>query len=385
MSRNTTWLAPLITLALAGAGIWAIFDTPAASGPRPAAEEAPLPVVAVLPVSAERHLVRIHAWGRIQPWDARAVRAQVEGRITHLHPDFEPGGLIKTGQTLVQIEDRDYRLAVEAARAQLDKAEAQLAIEGGKRRVAREALRLLADSAPLDKRSRALALRSPQLREARAELLARKIALQQAELQLERTRIQATRDLVVLERQRSLGEVISRGQPIGRVADADRARLTLQVDPTLLPRLAPGRAVEITYQGQHYPGRVTRIRRRLSAKTRQAQITVALPDPYSRLPEHAQRPPLLLGAYVEARIQAGRLPPSLRLPRSALLEGDRVWVVDAQQRLQQRQAKVLFRTPAHAYIAPLAEGERLLRGRPAGLLPGTRVRIADPKDSPHDG
>ncbi len=385
MSRNTTWLAPLITLALAGAGIWAIFDTPAASGPRSVTGEPPPPAVAVLPVSPARHPVRIHAWGRVRPWDARAVRARVEGRITRLHPDFEPGGLIAAGQTLVQLEDRDYRLAVEAAQAQLDKAEARLAIEGGKRRVAREALRLLADSAPLDKRSRALALRSPQLREARAELLARRIALQQAELRLARTRIQAARDLVVLERQRSAGELVRPGEAIGRVADADRARLELQVDPALLPRLTPGGAVAIHYQGHDYSGRVTRIRHRLSAKTRQAQVTVTLPDPYSRQPEHAGRPPLLLGAYVEARIQAGRLPPSLRIPRTALLDGDRVWVVDARQRLQQRRAKVLFRTPAHAYIAPLAEGERLLRGRPAGLLPGTRVRIAAPEDSPHDG
>jgi RND family efflux transporter MFP subunit len=378
-------LAILVLLGLFSWGLWRILDHPAAL---PATAAVPArPLVETLSPEARPQPIQAHAFGRIQAWDARAIRPQVDGRITHLHPDFEPGGLIPAGQTLVQIDDHDYRLAVEAARAELDKAEARLAIEGGKRRVAREELRLLADAAPLDKRSRALALRAPQLREARADVLAAKIALRRAQLQLQRTRIQTDQDLVVLDRQRSTGELVSRGERIGQVADASRARLVLLIDPALLTRLSPGADVRIRYQTRDYQGRLVRIQRRLSDKTRQAQVTVAVDDPYNRLPQHANRPPLLIGSYVEARIDAGHLPASLRVPREWLRDGNRIWVVDAHDRLQLRPVQVLFKTPDQVYIAPLGPGERLLKGQVSGLLPGTRVRSrpATEQDRTHAG
>lgn len=380
-TRRGQIIVLLLLVILFSWGMWAILQTPpparkAASIPAP-------PVVEVLPSPAGEHAILIHAWGRVEAKDPLDIRPQVEGRIVAMHPAFEPGGMIPAGEELVRIDDADYRLELDVAQTTLDKAQARLAIEGGKRRVAREEIRMLADSVTLDEASRALALRAPQLREARADVLAAKNAVAMARLHLERTRIDATHELIVLEKDRRAGDLVNRGERVGRVASATQVWVFLQVDPAQLGRLhassaeQPGSPVEIHYQGAKYDGRLTRILHQLSPQTRQAQVLVEIDDPFNLQAAHASRPLLLIGSYVEARIHAGSLPDSIAIPREQVLDNHRVWVVDADERLRIRIIEPLFEEPAQTIARPLHPGDRLLKGNPAGLLPGTTVRIKD--------
>lgn len=368
----------LVLAALIAWGVWWILQTPPPAK-KPQAQDS-TPVVQVVAAEAGDQALRLFAYGRVEAHDPIELRPQVEGRILQLHPAFEAGGLVPAGEQLVRLDDSDYQLALAAAQTALEKAEAQLAIEGGRRRVAKEELRLLADSLALDEGSRALALRAPQLREARAEVLAARNAVAQAQLQLERTRIVLPWDAIVLQRERSEGELVNRGERIGQLASASLAKITLQVAPKLLELLdtaagdSPGNRVEIEHRGHRYPGRVKRLQKALSERTRQAALLVEIEDPFNLEKGHRGRPPLLIGSYVEARIEAGSLPNSIVIPRAQLRDNRKVWVVDAKERLQVRQVKVLFEEPDRVFAAPLRPGDRLLRGNPAGLLPGTSVR-----------
>ena len=78
----------------------------------------------VIPLTPAEHSIRLYAYGRIAAKDPLDVRPQVGGRIVRLHPAFQAGGLIRTGEELVDIDDSDYRLALEAAQSALDKAQA---------------------------------------------------------------------------------------------------------------------------------------------------------------------------------------------------------------------------------------------------------------------
>lgn len=378
MQRILKVLLFLGLAALIAWGVWWILQTPPAAK-KPQAEDS-TPVVQVVAAEAGEHALRLFAYGRIEAHDPIELRPQVEGRILQLHPAFEAGGLVPAGEELVHLDDSDYQLALEAAQTALEKAEAQLAIEGGRRQVAREELRLLADSLSLDKGSRALALRAPQLREARAEVLSARNAVAQARLQLERTRISLPSDAIVLQRDRSEGELVNRGDRIGQLASATVARISLQIEPRLVERLdgladdSPGNRVEIEHRGQRYLGRVKRLQKVLSERTRQAALLVEIEDPFNLQKRHRERPPLLIGSYVEARIEAGVVSDSIIIPRAQLRDNRNVWVVDAKDRLQVRPVKILFEEPDRVFAAPLPAGDRLLRGNPAGLLPGTPVR-----------
>jgi len=359
-------------------GVWWILQTPPPAKKPPSEDSSP--VVEVITTEAGEQPLRLFAYGRVEAHDPIELRPQVEGRILQLHPAFEAGGLVPAGEELVRLDDSDYQLALQAAQTALEKAEAQLAIEGGRRQVAKEELRLLADSLALDEGSRALALRAPQLREARAEVLAARNAVAQARLQLERTRISLQTDAIVIQRERSEGELVNRSERIGQLASAGLAQISLQIEPSLVDRLdtvaadSPGNRVEIEHRGQRYIGRVKRLQKALSERTRQAALLVEIEDPFNLEERHHGRPPLLIGTYVEARIEAGVVPDSIIVARAQLRDNRQVWVVDAKERLQVRPLKILFEEPDRVFAAPLRPGDRLLRGNPAGLVPGTQVR-----------
>lgn len=348
---------------------------------RKARLEAATPLVQVLPSRPAEYTLTSRVYGSVRPAHALTIRPQVGGRLQQLHPEFEPGGVIAAGENLYRIEDADYQLAVEAAQADIAKAKAEIALEQGRGKVAAEEFKLLKGSVRVDAGSRELALRAPQLRQVQAQLRQAQNALAQAELQLARTRAALPYDVVVLSRERVAGEVLAARDAIGRVARADRFWVALQVPPELLARLharsatSPGSTVTVLANGVPYPAEVTRVLAELSEGSRLAGVIAEVLDPLGGPANGAgeTRPDLLIGSYVEADIQSGRLRNSLKVPRSALQDG-RVWVVDAQDTLQVRDARTRFIGPEFAYLAPLRPGDWVLAQVPTGLAPGTRVR-----------
>jgi RND family efflux transporter MFP subunit len=376
-----TRLAPrllLIALLCAGFawGTWAILQNPPpARKPR---TEAPLPLMRVLASQPSDHPLLSRVYGTVQAAHAMTVRPQVGGRLQRLHPAFEPGGVIPAGEPLYQIDPSDFDLAIKAAQADLAKVRADIEIEQGRRKVAAEELRLLEGSIKVDAGSRELALREPQLRQVRAELLSAQNALEEARLQRQRTQASLPYDAVVLSRARVGGEVVAARDSLGEVAQADRFWISLQVPQQLLRRLhartgdRPGSPVTVIANGVEYPAEVTRILAELSPDSRLARVIAEVQDPLGK--QHPGRPPLLIGSYVEADIDSGSLADSIAVPRSALRD-DRVWVADANDRLQVRDVKVLFTGPETAYLAPLPPGDRVLMTPPVGLAPDTPVRV----------
>jgi RND family efflux transporter MFP subunit len=365
--------------ALAAFGAMRIMDTDPAPRKTPTAPLAPL--VRVLDAQPADHRLQISAHGNVNTADQLAIRPQVGGQLLKLHPNFEPGGVIPAGERLFQIDPTDYQFQIAAAEAAIAKARADIDIEQGKRKVAAEELRLLEGSVSLDEASRPLALRAPQLEQVRAELMRAQNQLEQARTELARTHAELPHDLVVLSRDKVPGEILAARDSIGSVARADRFWVELQIPPTLLSRLRarsseqPGAMVSIVHQGQTYQAEITRIRAELSDNSRMAGVLAEVADPLGMLPANRNRTPLLIGSYVEARIDAGTLPNTLAIPRTALHNNSRIWLIDADQRLQVRSVEPVYVDEDTVYLNPLDLGEQVLLSSPSGLVPGSKVRI----------
>jgi len=360
-------------------GVWFIMQTDPPSRKKPS--KPPLPLVEVMPSQAGEHKLQNTAYGTVLAAQILDIRAQLGGELLILHGQFEPGGLIPAQSILYKIDPTDYQLQVKAAEANVAKAVANIEIEQGKRKVASEELRLLKGSLKIDAQSRALALRTPQLKQVRAELSNAKNALQQAKTQLQRTQARLAHDVVVLSRDKVAGEILAARDIIGRVARADIFWAELRVSTSLLSRLharneqQAGSQVLIQAQKHSYPGEVIRIRAELSAGSRLAGIIVEVQDPLSQLEQHKLRPPLLIGSYVEATIDNGILNNVIAIPRNALHDNGRVWVVDKKNQLQVRQINPIYQTVSQAFIDKgLNPGDRIMLGSADGLLPGSSVR-----------
>jgi multidrug efflux pump subunit AcrA (membrane-fusion protein) len=91
---------------------------------------------------------------------------------------------------------------------------------------------------------------------------------------------------------------------------------------------------------------------------------------------------LLLGSYVEAKIQAGEMKQVIVAPRRAVRDNQRLWVIDEADRLQVRDAKVAWESGQRLLLHrdSLRAGDRIVVSRVSGLVPGANVhgRLVDP-------
>jgi RND family efflux transporter MFP subunit len=382
MKRTRVARLALLLVIAGGFGlmIWQLLaSAPESKRARP---EAPTPLVDVVDSLPRDYPLSLHASGTLGSALELEVRPQVGGRIERLHPDFEPGGRIPAGETIIAIEQADYRLALAAAEADVAKARAAIAIEDGRRVVAREELDILQGSVEIDQASRELALRKPQLQQVRAELQAAQNRLQQAQLDLQRTALTLPHDVIVIERSRVAGEVVAARELVGRVARADEFWLELRVQPAVLTRIrardaqTPGSRVTVHDKGSRFPGEVVRIRPQLASGSRLAGVIVAIPT------DRVAPGRLLLGSYLEAEIDAGRLERQIRVPRRALRGNQRVWVVDAEGILRVRAAALNWESDQQVFLDPatLQSGDRVVISRVTGMVPGAEVRsrLIDP-------
>jgi len=363
-----------------GLGVWQLLS----SAPQSKRERPPAPValVDVIDSAAADFPLTLDAAGTVVSAFELEIRPQVGGRILALHPDFEPGGKIPAGSTILQIEPDEYILAVTAAEAEVAKASASLALEKGRRVVAREELDILQGSIKVDASSQALALRKPQLRQVQAELGVAENQLKRAQLDLRRTELRLPYDVLVLERTRVSGEVVAARELVGRVTRADEYWVELRTQPLLLKRLTArsgesrGSRVVVEDRGRSFEGEVVRIRADLASSSRLAGVIAAIPA------ENAAGDRLLLGSYVQAEMEAGVVTQAIQVPRRAVRDNRRVWVVDAAGVLQVRDAEVIWESGQRLLLHrdSLLAGDRIVVSRVTGLVPGASVRsrMVDP-------
>lgn len=346
------------------------------------------PLVEVMELRTSSHDVSVEAQGLVGAANlAVELKPQVSGRVVSIHAGFTPGGMIPAGETILQIDTSDYEIALNEAAAKLARAKAAVALEKGQQQIAREEFELLGSDFNFDDTSKALALREPQLKQFEAEEAIAQNAYDRALLELERTQVSLPYDALVLDTSAAMGGVVSSGNVVGNFARADKFWVELRVQQKYLPRLhaqtqsKAGSIVAIQSNGLEYQGEVVGIRADLVSSTRLGGAIVEVTNPLYAGGSSAL-PPLLIGSHVTATISAGALDNVYEIPRSALLDNAMLYVVDGEQRLQMRQAKVLWELSDSLIIQPTLEArDTLVVSRVSGVAPGTEVRTRLPHET----
>ncbi|MEJ2692007.1 MAG: efflux RND transporter periplasmic adaptor subunit, partial [Candidatus Thiodiazotropha sp.] len=261
-------------------------------------------LVEVAKVSPSTVRLTLEAWGTVQAARQVNLQSQVTGEVLQTDDAFEPGAHIPKGEMLLQIDPADYRLAVRQRRADLTKAEADLALEEGKRAVAEQEFALLSQETDPSPAQRRLMLREPQRNTARAAVAAAEAALAAAELDLARSKVVAPFNALVMERQVNRGTRVSSGANLATLIDTDTFWVELAVPAASLRWIElPGDGKQgaqvrlyqerVWSPGDYREGRVIRLRGDLDQKGRMARLLVAVSDPLSLIDR--ERPSLLLG------------------------------------------------------------------------------------------
>lgn len=348
------------------------------------------PLVRVTEVARQDLAFDVRARGTVLPRTETTLIAQVAGTVISTSPDFEIGGFFSRGETLVQLDPRDYQVAVRRASAQVAQAKLALVQQEAEAQVAIEEWQQLGEGEPSP-----LVMRQPQVAQARAALEAAEAELEKAELDLERTRIRAPFDGRVRTKRVDLGQFLTPGAPLATIHATDYAEVRLPVPDDQLAYLdlpaayrsgeqRPGPEVTLSARfrgGRHtWRGRIVRTEGELDPRSRMLNLVARLEDPYASSADDPDRPPLAVGLFVEAVIAGRRAEGVVVLPRLALRpagDGYRVLVVDGDDRLRFRDLDVLRLDGERAVIGDgLEEGERVCVSPLDVVTDGMRVRTA---------
>ena len=237
-----------------------------------------------------------------------------------------------------------------------------------------------------------LILRKPHLKAAAAALEGARASVRQAELNLERTKIKAPFDAVVLERSVDVGAQVSVQTALGILAGTDEywieatlptrdlKWLVLPSEPGTTGSVAVIRPSSDRSGTSDRTGAVLKLDAQLEANGRLAQILVSVPDPLSV--ENGALP-LLLGAHVDVELEGPMLEDVFIIPRSALQNGRYVWLMNASDRLEIREVNPVWNSADVVAVRDgLQEGERLVVSDLAIPAPEMLLttEIADPPE-----
>jgi membrane fusion protein (multidrug efflux system) len=290
------------------------------------------------------------------------VRAQVTGNLTK--QDYREGGFVHRGDLLFEIDPRPFDAALAGARAQLAQAEAQVGkTEEDVRRYGPLAKEQAISQQELDDAVQANLA-------ARAQVAAAQAAVQQAQLNLDFTRIESPIDGIAGIVAVNVGDLVGPGTGVLTTVStmnpikvyfpiSEQTYLEFQKSSPRADAFPPGVKLSLVLSdGSVYPfpGKFYAADRQIDPDTGTLRIAALFPNPDNRL-----RP----GQYARVRAVVRTLPGALLVPEKALSElqgGYQLATVDADNRAHLRTVGVGVR------VGGLAVIER-------GLQPGDRVIV----------
>jgi len=360
----TTLILPPRRLALSTLLLGAVIALAACS--RPAPVEEPVRAVKVMTVRSASLQATQEFSGEVRPRIESRLGFRVAGKL--VRREVELGQHVKAGQVLARLDPQDYRLATDAAQAQLGAAATNrdLAAADFKRfKELRE--QNFISGAELERREAAFKAAQAQVDQAQAQLAAQRN-------QGSYTTLAADAAGVVTAVEAEPGQVVSAGQPVVRLAQDGARDAVFAVPEDKLGLMRPGSAVEVrVWPGQtQLGGRVREVSASADPVTRTYQVKVAL--------EARQPPPLGATVSVLPKLKSGTRVAAIKLPTSALRQDGRataVWVLDPKaMTVQSQPVQIATADGNEAVVASgLQEGQLVVTAGVHVLSPGQKVTI----------
>jgi len=363
--RFAVFAAPLVVIVGGGLLLALMIITGPKAKEKTDAPHAPAVQFAV--AHARPTTISINVQGEARPRVEASLASQVGGRMVWASPKFVDGGAFAEGETMARLEDADYRLAVARARAQVAQAEEGLAREEAESELARQDWQALGRGEPPP-----LAVRAPQLAQARAALAAAQAGLRSAELDLSRTNVRAPFTGRVRTRRVNVGDYVSPGVPVAvmfstdamevrvPLTDADLASLRISVGFAASGANSGPAAHVSTVTGgriRTWDGRLVRTEAAMDARTRLVYGVVEVRDPFNA----SNSAPLAPGMFVSARLEGSGRETLVAAPRSALKRNEFVYVVRPDNTIDVRQVRAAQTTANEVLFREgVADGERVV-------------------------
>lgn len=328
--------------------------------------------------------VNVRTQGEVRPKTRIELVPQVTGRIVALSENFNAGAEFRAGDLLLKIDDTDYRLAL--ARAQAGVARAQTELE---RQLATKDIKESewADNRRAGEEPTAFSLNLTQVAEARAALRSAEAELRQARLNLERTEIRLPFDGRVQSRNVGISQFVTAGSSLGTVFSTDTVEVRLPLTDSQLVELGlplgytaasdrsgPEVTFTATLGNREYAwvGHIVRVSAAVDQETRLIYATAELADPYGAGAVDGM--PMAVGLFVNAQISSAASREAIVMPRLALRNENKVYVINVDNRLEIRTVDVISTSEEQVLVASgVRPGEQVVTSTLPNAVDGMEV------------
>jgi len=375
--------------------ILAIFVAKYLMNTRPKAKRRTLPkqakLVTVEPAQIISYTTKINATGTVNAAKKITIKPLVTGEIIYVSPDLIPGGVVQKGDKLIQIDSRDYEAIVNQHENEIAAAEMNLKLEKGNQEVAKQEYEMLDEE--INEQDADLVLRKPQLKSAKAALESAKAKLNKAILDVQRCTIETPFNSKILDKLVDIGSVVNPSSSLLTIVGSDEYWIEILVPVNQLKWIQipknngqEGSSVKIfnTYAwGENFyrKGTVIRLLGELEEKGRMAQLLVSVDDPLCLKNSKDKRLELLLDSYVQVEIEGQELDSVIPLKSEYIHNGNEIWIMNSDKKLEIRNANIVFRDKTNVYIQKgIEKGDQIITSDIAAPVVGMLLRLNGSED-----
>jgi RND family efflux transporter MFP subunit len=364
--------------------------------PRLAAEKEPQPDMDAPPLTVETRRVASQAGytvprsyqGRVEAARRSKLGFELAGELARLTVD--EGVRVAAGETLARLDTdrlqarrREVAAALDSARADRELARSTLERVRG----AREANAVSAQR--LDEARERLAAAEARVREATARL-------ESIDVDLAKSELTAPYDGLVAVRHGDEGDVVAAGQPVIELLQRAGPEVRIGVDAAAARRLSPGDVVALEVAGGTRDAAVEAILPERGQATRTVDVRFVI--------DAELHPDLRAGDVATLTLEREVRGQGVWLPLDALTAGTRgLWAVyvaaerdddradgnltdGGARTIRRRSVELLYQDGARAFVrGGFAEGTHVVTAGLQRLVPGQRVRLAEPDGTAPDG
>jgi RND family efflux transporter MFP subunit len=347
-------------------------DAAPAAAPGGAGSRRPLKFpVAVQTVDRRPVEYAVTAVGSVEAFETVQVTARVQGAVERVR--FAEGERVKAGAPLVEIEPQRFRLAVEAARAALEKAKAARADA----------------QAGLDRRQKAVAATPglipgeeiatwrTRLATADAEVAAAEAAHAQAALNLRDAFVRAPVAGTIESRQVQTGQYVQPGTVLATLVRREPLLVRFTVPSTEATQLRPGMTSRFRVRdvADEHEAKITHVSQAANPATRMVTVTGEV--------QGDGREALRPGAFVEVTIPIGAPRGAPVIPQTAVRPTERgfvAYVVDGDKARERILTLGLRTTDGRVEVKDgLVAGEQVVVAGAEALRDGAQVAVERPQ------
>ena len=335
-----------------------------------------IPYVKTMMLVPQMVRASISSQGIISPESSITLLSELNSKVEWISTKMESGSSFNLGDTLLILDNRDYELALITAESSVLNAQVNLEREKAESDLASKEWERVGAGKGSD-----LALRKPQMAQAKATFSAAKASLERAQRNLKRTVFIAPFDGRVRAKNVDIGATVFPGTILGNiyatesfevrlpVADQDVRFTGLEFNGKQIGEDAQ-LIVSFDLGNEKLEGRVIRAEAEVDPVTRMRSVVARIDNGKNF---NTNSNPIAVGQFVQAEIQGIEISDIFVLPRN-MVRGESIWVVDPKMMLFNRPVNVVRYENEFALIDEGIDlGDRLLVTRLSSLINGKKV------------